>query len=296
MNILTETFTLNNGTKIPKVGFGTWQIPNGQKTYDAVTFALKAGYRHIDTAWQYHNEESVGKAIRDSGIDRSEIYVTSKLPSHAKSYEKTFDYFEITMKNLDLEYIDLYIIHAPWPWTQVGADYRKENREVWKAMEEIYKTGRVKAIGVSNFVVSDLESLLEVAQIVPAVNQIKYYIGYTQDDTVRLSEKNGILVEAYSPLATGALLENETVAEIARKYNKSVAQISLRFVIQNGLLPLPKSTHADRIKQNIDLDFEISEEDMKYLNGLNAVIKDKGVGNRAVRILQRLRSVKRKLI
>lgn len=293
---LTETFTLNNDIHIPKVGFGTWQIPNGQKTYDAVAAALKAGYRHIDTAWQYHNEESVGRAIRDSGLERSDVFVTSKLPAHIKSYEKTFEYFETTMKNLDLGYVDLYIIHAPWPWTQIGADYRKENREVWKAMEEIYKTGRAKAIGVSNFDVSDLDSLLEVANVVPAVNQIKYYVGSTQNETVRLCEKHGILVEAYSPLATGALLENKEVIAIAEKYNKSVPQISLRFVIQNGLLPLPKSTHEDRIKQNADLDFVISKDDMDYLNSLQLDLKEPSLGNRAIRTLHRLKRLRDTLL
>ena len=272
MNILDETFTLNTGAPIPKVGFGTWQIPNGEQAYDSTVAALKNGYRHIDTALVYGNEESVGKAIRDSGIARDELFVTTKLPAEIKDATKVLEAFETSMERLGLEYVDLYLIHAPWPWTEIGADYRKENGEVWAEMEAIYNSGRAKAIGVSNFVVSDLKALFETAQVVPAVNQIRYFIGHTQEATVALSTEKGILVEAYSPLATGALLENEQIAAIAEKYGKSVAQISLRFVLQNGLLPLPKSTNETRIKQNADLDFEISADDMDYLNSLELSI------------------------
>lgn len=268
MNILHETFTLNTGGTIPKIGFGTWQIPDGSETYSSVATALENGYRHIDTALVYGNEVSVGKAVRDSGIARNELFITTKLPAELKSYNQALEAFETSMKNLKLEYVDLYLIHAPWPWAEQGADYSKENGEVWKAMEEIYKSGRAKAIGVSNFVVSDLEALLETAEIIPAVNQIRYFIGNKQDDTVALSKQKGILVEAYSPLATGAILENEKIVAIAQKYNKTVAQISLRFILQNGILPLPKSTTEERIKQNTDLDFEITVTDMQYLNDL----------------------------
>ena len=268
MNTLNETFTLNTGAAIPKIGFGTWQIPNGSDTYSSVAAALKNGYRHIDTALVYGNEVSVGQAVRDSGIARSELFITTKLPAELKSYSQALEAFETSMENLGLGYVDLYLIHAPWPWAEKGADYRKENGEVWKAMEEIYKSGRAKAIGVSNFVVSDLQALFETAEVMPAVNQIRYFIGNKQDDTVALCTQKGILVEAYSPLATGAILQNDKIIAIAQKYDKTVAQISLRFVIQNDLLPLPKSKNEDRIKQNSDLDFEISAEDMQYLNGL----------------------------
>ena len=273
MAILTDTFTLNNGVKIPKIGFGTWQIPEGAEAYESVTTALELGYRHIDTALQYGNEASVGKAIRDSGIDRSEIYLTTKLPAHIKTYEGAFEAFQTSMNNLDLEYIDLYLIHAPWPWTEIGADYRKENAEVWKALEEIYATGEVKAIGVSNFVVSDLEHLFKTATIIPAVNQIRYFIGNTQDDTVKLSKEKGILVQGYSPLATGAILDNPKLKEIADTYGKSIAQLSIRFILQNDVLPLPKSTNESRIKENADVDFVISDEDMTYLNSLDDILK-----------------------
>jgi diketogulonate reductase-like aldo/keto reductase len=269
MSVLNETYTLNNGIEIPKLGFGTWQIPEGEDAYNAVATALKIGYRHIDTALQYGNEPSVGRAVRDSGISRDEVFVTTKLPAEIKSYDGALAAFETTMENLNLEYVDLYLIHAPWPWGEKGADYRKQNSEVWKAFEEIYKSGRAKAIGVSNFVISDLEALFATAEITPAVNQIRYYIGNTQDDTVALSKEHGILVEGYSPLATGAILDNEKVAAIAQKYSKSIAQVSIRYILQNGLLPLPKSTNADRIKQNCDVDFAISDEDMEYLDSLD---------------------------
>jgi len=268
MNILDETFTLNTGATIPKIGFGTWQIPNGEDAYNSTALALKNGYRHIDTALVYGNEASVGKAIRDSGIDRSDLFITTKLPAEIKDASKVQEAFETSMINLDLEYVDLYLVHAPWPWAERGADYRKENGEVWTEMEAIYATGRAKAIGVSNFVVSDLEALFETAKVVPAVNQIRYFIGNTQADTVGMGNTKGILTEAYSPLATGDLLDNEDIQAIADKYGKSVAQISLRFVLQNDLLPLPKSTNEDRIKQNADLNFEISAEDMEFLNSL----------------------------
>ena len=272
MNILDETFTLNTGATIPKVGFGTWQIPNGDEAYNSTALALKNGYRHIDTALVYGNEASVGQAIRDSGIARDELFVTTKLPAEIKSADEVFAAFETSMERLGLEYVDLYLIHAPWPWAERGADYRKENGEVWAQMEAIYNTGRAKAIGVSNFVVSDLEALFETAEVIPAVNQIRYFIGNMQEDTVALSKEKGILVQAYSPLATGALLNNPQITAIAEKYGKSVSQISLRFVLQNGLLPLPKSTNEGRIKQNADLDFEISADDMDYLNSLELSI------------------------
>ncbi|ERJ11321.1 aldo/keto reductase [Haloplasma contractile] len=268
MGIITETYELENGIKIPKVGFGTWQIPNGEATYNSVTYALKNGYRHIDTANGYENEESVGKAVRDSGINREDIFVTSKLRAEIKTYEGALDAFEDTMEQLGLEYVDLYLIHAPWPWSEIGKDCTKENIEVWKAMEEIYKSGRAKAIGVSNFNVNDLKAILETCTVKPMANQIRYFIGDTQDEITNFCKENGILVEGYSPLATGKLLKNEDVAELAKKYNVSVPQICIRYVIQKGVLPLPKSTHEEYIINNANVDFEISDEDMNYLDGL----------------------------
>ncbi|GAF38056.1 aldo/keto reductase [Lentilactobacillus farraginis] len=270
MSILTETYPLNNGIQIPKVGFGTWQIPGGQPTYDAVTVALKAGYRHIDTAKAYRNEESVGQAIFDSDVDRENVFVTSKLPAETKTYDGVIEDFQSTMKALDFSYLDLYLIHAPWPWAQRGStEYDEANREVWQAMQDIYNSGKAKAIGVSNFNVHDLQNILEVADVKPAVNQIRYFAGYTEPQITKFTKDNGILVEAYSPLATGALFENQDIQDLATKYGVSVAQLAIKFVLQNGVLPLPKAVSEAHIKNNTQLDFEISPEDMQRLDNLS---------------------------
>jgi diketogulonate reductase-like aldo/keto reductase len=273
MNILDETYTLNTGAKIPKIGFGTWQIPNGSEAYDSTLFALRNGYRHIDTARVYGNEESVGQAIRDSGIARNELFLTTKLPAEVKSYEGTLDTFETSLRTLGVEYVDLYLIHAPWPWSDQEGDYTQGNIQAWKAMEEIYKSGRAKAIGVSNFKVSDIQAILDIGTVVPAANQIKFYIGFTEEDITKFCQDKGILVEAYSPLATGRILNNEEVKKIADKYEKTVAQVSLRYTLQRDTVTLPKSTHEEYILQNVDLDFIIDEEDMKYLDNLKDIIQ-----------------------
>ena len=266
----TDFFTLDNGVTIPAVGFGTWQIPSGDIAYNSVKEALKAGYRHIDTAQAYGNEASVGQAILDSGIDRSEIFVTSKLPAEIKSYRTAQIASAMTMKKIGLDYIDLYLIHAPWPWDKIGADYTKENIEVWKAMEEFYESGKTRSIGISNFSVKDIDAVLENSRIRPMVNQIKLHIGHPQEEIRDNCRRNGILVEGYSPLATGRLLGSKELADMADKYGKSVAQLSVRYVIQKGALPLPKSTHPEYIRQNIDIDFEITPDDMRYLDTLSA--------------------------
>jgi diketogulonate reductase-like aldo/keto reductase len=271
MNTLTDAYTLNTGATIPKIGFGTWQIPNGDIAYNSTLFALKSGYRHIDTARAYGNEESVGKAIRDSGIDRKEIFLTTKLPAEIKTYEGALETFESTMTALDLDYVDLYLIHAPWPWAERGTDYTAENIKVWKAMEEIYKSGRAKAIGVSNFSVKDVQAILDSGTITPAVNQIRFFIGSTQDEITKFCQDKGILVEAYSPLATGRILNNPDVKKLADKYDKTVAQICIRYTLQRGTVTLPKSTHEEYILQNADVDFVIDEQDMQYLNQLQDI-------------------------
>lgn len=266
-------FTLYNSQKIPAVGFGTWQIPNGKVCYDSVSHALKAGYKHIDTALAYRNEQSVGSAVRDSGIERSEIYITSKLPAEIKSYDGALKNFEMTMQNIGLEYIDLYLIHAPWPWHRMYENYTKENIQVWKAMEEINKGGRCRAIGVSNFNVADLTAILDNCTIKPAANQIKFYIGHTQDDVTQFCKKNNILVEGYSPLATGKILKNEMIIDIARRYKTTLPKICIAYVLQKDVLPLPKSTHPEYIKENLAIDFEINKDDMMFLDSLKNTVK-----------------------
>ena len=268
MAALTDHFTLSNGVEIPKVAFGTWQIPDGSKAYDSVATALTAGYRHIDTANAYGNEASVGRAVRDSGIPREQIFVTSKLPAEIKNYDQAHASFEQTAKALDLGYLDLYLIHAPWPWSKMGKDCREGNIAAWTAMEEIYKAERVRSIGVSNFDVADLESLTAATTVVPQVNQIRYFIGFTQDETVAYCRAHNILVEGYSPLATGAILDNAQVKAIADKYGVSVAQLCIRYLLEKDVLPLPKSTTPSRIVENAAVDFSIAPDDLTYLDAL----------------------------
>lgn len=272
MKTMNETYVLHNDVKIPKLGFGTWQIPNGQACYDSVTTALNVGYRHIDTASAYGNEASVGKAVKDSNIDRREIFITTKIPAEIKSYDKAKEIIEKSLKLLDCEYIDLLLIHAPKPWSEMFSgntkNYCKENLEVWKAMEEAYLEGKVKAIGVSNFSINDLKNIMNNSKIKPMTNQIRYFVGATQDDVTKYCQENDILVEGYSPLATGNILNNQEIQKIANKYNRTLPQICIRYVIQKGVLPLPKSTHAEYIKANSEIDFEISLEDMMYLDNL----------------------------
>jgi diketogulonate reductase-like aldo/keto reductase len=268
MTELNETFTLANGDTIPRIGFGTWQIPDGAPAYDSVASALAVGYRHIDTARAYGNEASVGRAIADSGIPRAEIYLTTKLPAEVKTYDGARASFETTMAALDMDSVDLYLIHAPWPWGQPDSDHRAGNLEAWRAMEEIQEAARARSIGVSNFNVADLESLIGGSRMAPQVNQIRYHVGHTQPAVTRYCQQHGILVEAYSPLATGRILDNPEIRAIGEKYGRSVAQVCIRFALQNGTLPLPKTTSRERMIENADVDFELSIDDMAYLDDL----------------------------
>jgi diketogulonate reductase-like aldo/keto reductase len=268
MRVLENTFTLANGVTIPQLGFGTWQIPDGSAAYEAVRCAIDLGYRHIDTARAYGNERSVGRAVRDSGLDRSAVFVTSKLPAEVKDVPGARHAIESTLAALDVGPLDLYLIHAPWPWSEMGKDCRRENREVWKVMEEIHASGRARAVGVSNFSVADLESLLETAVLTPHVNQIKLHVGDTQDDVRAFCLARNILVEGYSPLATGRLIGNPAIAAIASRLAVSLPRMCIRYVLQKGALPLAKSVHPDSIAENADIDFTIGPEDMAALDAL----------------------------
>ncbi len=266
MRMLTETFTLSNGVKLPKIGLGTWQVKDGDECYQSVLWALKHGYRHIDTAAAYRNEESVGRAVKDSLIPREEIFITSKLESHIKNYEEALQAFDQTLAKLGLEYLDLYLIHAPWPWSQIGKDCKEGNVLAYKALEERFRQGKIRSIGVSNFSPSDLQNILDHCEIVPHVNQIAYFIGLDQKATLAFCKAHNIVVEAYSPLGIGFLLSNPTILEVAKKYDVSPAQICIRYCLQKETAPLPKSVHEERIIQNAQVDFEIKQEDMAILD------------------------------
>lgn len=269
MAIKNSYLHLRNGVKIPKIGFGTWQIPNGELAYQSVLTALKNGYIHIDSANAYGNEVSVGKAIKDSGLPRESIFVTSKLPAEIKNFEDAKESFLKTLENFGLDYIDLYLIHAPWPWHAMGSSHKQGNLDVWKAMEMFYKEGKIRAIGVSNFSPSDMQNIIDHSEIKPFVNQIGFWVGRDQEETLVYCKKHNILVEAYSPLATGRILNEKPIVDLANKYKVSPAQLCIRYCVQRHTIPLPKSTHEQRIIENANIDFNISNDDLEYLSSLS---------------------------
>lgn len=268
MNKMTDCFKLSNGVEIPCLGYGTYLTPDGEVAKKSVLEALKVGYRHIDTAFAYGNETSVGEAIKESGVAREDIFVTTKHWVTMRGYEETKKAIDTSLSNLGLDYIDLYLIH--WPCVEkVTSDWAEVNASTWKAFEEAYKCGKLRAIGVSNFQKKHIDALLERCEIAPMVNQIEFHPGYLQTETVEYSKEKGMLVQAFSPLGCGAVLEDETLKRIAAKYNKSVAQIALRFVLQSGLNPLSKSVTPSRIVENSQIfDFELSAEDMDLITAM----------------------------
>ena len=270
--MINEFFELSNGLKIPKVGLGTWLIDN-DKVEEVVECALEAGYRHIDTAQAYGNEEGVGKAIRKSNIARQDLFITSKIAAEAKTYQEAYDSINETLNKMGLDYLDLMIIHSPQPWQEFRDDnrYFKENKEVWKALETAYQEGKVKAVGVSNFLKDDLENILTSCQIKPMVNQILTHISNTKTELIKFCKENDILVEAYSPIAHGAILKNENIIAMANKYNVSVARLCIRYIIQLGLVALPKASSKEHLIDNLKVDFEISEEDMEVLKAIKTI-------------------------
>ena len=268
---LTDTFTLANGIKIPVIGFGTWQTPDGDVAYLSVLDALKAGYRHIDTAAAYGNEASVGRAIKDSGIPREELFVTSKLWNDSHSYEAAKIALDKSLDLLGLDYLDLYLIHWPNPLIN-RRDWDKANAEAWRYMEDAYTEGKIRAIGVSNFQIEHLEALLKTATIRPMVNQLFINPSDLEQDVVDYNKAHDILTEAYSPLGTGSLLAVPQINDIAAKYDKSAAQVLVRWSLQHDFLPLPKSTHAERINQNAAVfDFELTDAEIATLDQLEGV-------------------------
>lgn len=268
MKSLTDNFTLHNGVKIPVVGFGTWQTPNDDIGYKAVLKALEIGYRHIDTAAIYGNEVSVGKAIKDSGFKREEIFLTSKVWNDDHGYEATLKAFALSLDHLGTDYLDLYLIHWPNP-LKFRDVWQEANAGTWKAMEELYEAGKIKAIGISNFMPHHIDALLETAKIVPMVNQIRLCPGDTKKEIVDYCKAHNILVQAYSPLGTGKVFEVQELKDLAVKYDTTVAKLCLRWSLQNGFLPLPKSVTPERIASNADIfDFNISEEDLQVMSDL----------------------------
>ncbi|MBO1308733.1 aldo/keto reductase [Enterococcus sp. 669A] len=271
--MLNETFTLWNDVTIPKIGFGTWMIDDNKVAKD-VRDAISVGYRHIDTAQAYANEAGVGEGIRTSGVDRKDLFVTTKLAAEIKNYEEAVAAIDESLAKMDIDYIDMMIIHSPKPWAEFQNEddhFFEGNLEAWRALEEAYEAGKLRAIGVSNFEQVDLENLLTNAKVKPMVNQILAHIGHTPLDVIEFSQKNDILVEAYSPIAHGAIISNKDITTLADKYGVSIPQLAIRYCLQLDLLPLPKTENIDHMKNNADVDFTISDEDMETLKNIGRV-------------------------
>lgn len=251
---------LNNGVKIPLIGFGTYKSGSSEDTEKIVKYALETGYRQIDTASFYGNEVGIGNAIKSSKVNREDIFIVTKLWNDDHGYEKTIEAFNKSLENLQVDYIDLYLIH--WP--------NKLNIETWKAFEELYEKGQVKAIGVCNFKQNHLEELIKNCRIKPMVNQVEIHPSNQKQELLEYCENNKIQLIAWSPIMRGKIFDNEIMISISEKYNKSIAQIVLRWHMQRGIIPIPKSSNESRIKENLDIfDFEIYEEDMKKINLLD---------------------------
>ena len=274
--VLNENYTLSNGVKIPKIGLGTWLIPDGEAA-QAVCDAVAMGYRHIDTAQAYGNERGVGEGVRTCGVPREEIFVTGKVAAEHKTYESVAKSIDESLAKLGMDYMDLMIIHCPQPWAEFRGErrYFTENKEVWRALEKAYKDGKVKAIGVSNFLVDDLENILDGCEVKPMVNQILTHITNTPLELINFCREHGILCEAYSPIAHGEALKNRLILSVAEKYSVTPAQLCVRYALQLGMVVLPKTSNPEHMKNNADIEFEISAEDMDILE-LAEKIKDYG--------------------
>jgi diketogulonate reductase-like aldo/keto reductase len=270
--ILEEKYTLSNEIEIPKLGLGTWFISNADAP-QAVKDAIEIGYRHIDTAQAYQNEKGVGEGIEASGLSREDLFVTTKLAAEVKSYKEAVASIESSLQKLGLDYIDMMIIHSPKPWAKFQEDepFFEGNREAWRALEEAYDAGKLHAIGVSNFEKADIDNILSSCAVKPMVNQVLVHISNTPKELIAYCQEQDILVEAYSPIGHGELLKNEAVKTIAEKYKVSVAQIGIRYCLQLGLLPLPKTANPQHMKSNAELEFVISEEDMNLLKNMQQI-------------------------
>ncbi|WP_455920289.1 aldo/keto reductase [Priestia megaterium] len=270
--MFNETYKLSNGVEIPLLGLGTWLLDDEQAA-KALRDAVSLGYRHIDTAQAYMNEAGIGEGIRSCGVAREELFITTKVAAEAKTYEEVTKSIDESLTKMGLDYIDLLIIHSPQPWTEFRQEnrYFEENKEAWKAMEAAYKAGKVKAIGLSNFLQDDIENILSSCEIKPMVNQILAHVSNTPLELIEFCQKNDILTEAYSPIAHGAVLDNKEVKVIADKYRVSVAQLCLRYDIQLGLVVIPKTANPDHMRINAELDFVINDADMEILKNVEPI-------------------------
>lgn len=273
--ILQETYTLSNGVKIPKLGLGTWFIPDAQAA-EAVRTAVSLGYRHIDTAQAYENEAGVGEGVRTCGLPREQIFVTSKVAAEHKDYDSAARSIDETLEKMGLDYLDMMIIHSPQPWADFrGGDYAEGNRAAWRALEDAYTAGKLRAIGVSNFRKPDLDNILSDCRVKPMVDQILLHISNTDLGLLDTCRTQDILVEAYSPIAHGETLKNPMIAEMAAKYGVSAAQLCIRYVLELGAVALPKTADPEHMKANAAVDFDITPDDMELLKQA-APIKDYG--------------------
>lgn len=262
-----KNLKLNNGVEVPQLGLGTWFIDDKQVA-STIKEAVNLGYRHFDTAQAYGNEKGVGEGIRTCGVAREDLFVVSKVAAEHKTYQAAKESIDQTLETMGLDYLDMMIIHSPQPWDKVNQSddrYVEGNRAAWKALEDAYKEGKLKAIGVSNFKKEDIESLLEVCEIKPMVNQILLHISNTPLDLIKYCNEQGIVVEAYSPIGHGEILNQPAIKEMADKYHVSVAQLCIRYTLQLGAISLPKTANPDHLKTNSDVDFVISDEDMEAL-------------------------------
>lgn len=272
-----KTVMLPNGVAVPVLALGTWLIDDSDVA-EAVRAAVKLGYRHVDTAQVYGNERGVGEGIRTCGVAREELFVTSKVAAEHKTYQEAADGIDATLRRMGLDYLDMMIIHSPQPWAEVNQSEDRHiegNRQAWRALEDAYRAGKLRAIGVSNFLQEDIESLWETAEIKPMVNQVLCHISNTPLELIRYCQEKGIIMEAYSPIAHGEAMKNEKIARMAEKYGVSVSQLCIRYDIQLGMIVLPKTTNPAHMKSNAEVNFVISEADMETLKKLEK-IKDYG--------------------
>lgn len=271
MTIFNQTYTLANGVEIPKLGLGTWFIDDDDAA-EAVRTATQIGYRNIDTAQAYGNERGVGEGVRSSGVSRTELFVSTKLAAEIKDYENAVEAINESLATLNIDYIDLMLIHSPQPWDDFrGGDYAAGNQAAWRALEEAHQAGKIRAIGVSNFQQRDLEHILDSCTVAPQVNQILVHAGNTPSELITYCQSKDILVQAYSPIAHGAILQNPQLQALADHYGVSVPQLCIRYTLQLGTVSLPKTTNPDHMRSNAQVDFQISDEDMAALRKLEDV-------------------------